>query len=66
MDPIEDGDGVDLVVDRVEDEHDIEGLVDGERGGVADVERDIGELGAGGFSPGSSDGAFVEVISRET
>jgi hypothetical protein len=56
---------VDLVVERVEHEHDVERLLDGEPSHVEHLEADIGELGATRLGPSPGDRSPIEVVPGE-
>ena len=65
VDPRQDRGRVHLVVDGVEHEHDVEGLLDGQAGGVADLEPGVGQPGRGRLGPGPGDGVGGQVVADE-
>jgi hypothetical protein len=65
VDPLQDRGRGCLVVDGVEHEGDVEGLVGGQAGGVADLEPGVGQPGRGGLGPGPGDGVLGQVVADE-
>ena len=65
VDPLQHRGRVHLVVDGVEHEHDVEGLLDGQAGGVADLEPGVGQPGRGRLGPGPGDGVVGQVVADE-
>ncbi len=59
------GSRVDLVVDRVEHEHEVVAILDVEPSGIADLECDVREPRPGRLGPCAADRAIVEVVADE-